>query len=820
MKRLLFLLISLFFTLNIVADNFIMEQKLWTASSDQERTSLGQNGLQFYGDIEIINCLEATQNRTFSNGITWHSNSYWKLYGCDIDSKIFDGTRKIAGKDYSNITEAISYNTYVAGTCYVIVQRVDSIKTSQLSLLNQYRGLKGGWTFDKINTRLEEDIQEIKIDLQSNSSLWIYSDSPVHILAIYFEPNQNNLIRFNILKENPIYLIDKNQNNNIFLDFGKDSFGQIELSLSSICETDTIILHLGECSDGDQVNRTPEGSKRYKRIILPLKKGTHSYKPTFDWQVYSNGLNALYMPMEIGEVMPFRYCEIEGYGNDISINDISRQTIFTGFEESNAYFRSNDENLNKVWDLCLHSIKAMSFMGYYIDGDRERCPYEADALINQLSNFACDNDYSISERSIEYLLRNPTWPSEWIMQSIMLAYNHYLFSGDNSILTKYLDLLKAHTLHEFIDTSNGLVTTMGVKSEDERLIGINRNGIIEDIVDWPQSTDEKFNFQFTEYNSVVNAYHYYVCLLMTKIYQALDLNEEYLRMNEYCKLFKDLYNTSFFNFEKKLYRDGIGIDNYSLYSNMFPLCFELVPEEYLTNVVEYVSNYGVACSVYGVQFLLDALYKNKEAARALDIMISEDERSWINMLNSGSTITTEAWSDRIKPNQDWNHAWGTAPANIIQFRLMGIRPTSPGFSSAVIEPQLGNLTYAESILPTIKGDIMVKIHNDENCYSIDYLIPEKIECEIILEKPTEEKYIFRLDGVDREDYQVINNQIHFLTFSGSHIIEVLKVPTNILMNNDTNDNKDKYIDIMGRKYHKPPTAGIYILNGEKIIIKD
>jgi hypothetical protein len=43
----------------------------------------------------------------------------------------------------------------------------------------------------------------------------------------------------------------------------------------------------------------------------------------------------------------------------------------------------------------------------------------------------------------------------------------------------------------------------------------------------------------------------------------------------------------------------------------------------------------------------------------------------------GATITLEAWDDRFKPNQDWNHAWSAAPANLIPGRLMGITPAEP-----------------------------------------------------------------------------------------------------------------------------------------------
>ena len=75
------------------------------------------------------------------------------------------------------------------------------------------------------------------------------------------------------------------------------------------------------------------------------------------------------------------------------------------------------------------------------------------------------------------------------------------------------------------------------------------------------------------------------------------------------------------------------------------------------------------------------------------------------MIRSGSTITLEAWDMKYKPNSDWNHAWGAAPANIIPRYLWGIQPKTPGFSEVSITPQMGNLTHSKIEIPTIRGQI-------------------------------------------------------------------------------------------------------------------
>ena len=87
-------------------------------------------------------------------------------------------------------------------------------------------------------------------------------------------------------------------------------------------------------------------------------------------------------------------------------------------------------------------------------------------------------------------------------------------------------------------------------------------------------------------------------------------------------------------------------------------------------------------------------------------MTSESDRSWLGMMAQGATITTEAWSLAAKPNQDWNHAWGTAPLNVIARHVLGVRPTSPGFRTYALEPHCGSLEGA-GVVPTVRGPIAV-----------------------------------------------------------------------------------------------------------------
>ncbi|MFW5996409.1 MAG: alpha-L-rhamnosidase C-terminal domain-containing protein, partial [Lentisphaeria bacterium] len=169
-----------------------------------------------------------------------------------------------------------------------------------------------------------------------------------------------------------------------------------------------------------------------------------------------------------------------------------------------------------------------------------------------------------------------------------------------------------------------------------------------------------------------------------------------------------------FKAERGVFVDGEGSDHASLHANIFPAAFGLIPPGSETSVHDFIRSRGMACSVYGAQYLLEACFRLKNPDYALDLMTADHDRSWLNMLRIGSTITLEAWDWRYKNNLDWNHAWGAAPANIIPRFIAGVRPAEPGFGKVLIAPQSGRLNYFASRVPTPYGTVKVTLEEPVN----------------------------------------------------------------------------------------------------------
>lgn len=512
-------------------------------------------------------------------------------------------------------------------------------------------------------------------------------------------------------------------------DFGKDAFGQLTISLNSINGNDTVLVHMGETLKDNKVNSKPAGTIRYRVQKLVLNKGLHIYNVKIEPDKRNTGPTAILMPDYIGEVLPFRYVGIEGISTKIPLDNVSRTVVNYPFNNSASHFKCSNDTINQIWELCKYSIKATSFAGVYVDGDRERIPYEADALINQLGHYGVDREFSMARTSSEYLLQKPTWPTEWILQALIIAWNDYLYTGDSRSLAANYEILKNRTLTKLIEKNGLISTTTGLQTQGFTK-SINFNGPIRDIVDWPVS--ETDGFVFNTYNAVTNAFHYKALQIMEDVAALLGRKTDAVYYRTAHQKLKVIYNNTFLNRATGLYKDGDATDHSSLHANMFAVNFDLVPAEYKASVMKFISSRGMASSVYGSQFLMEALYQGGDENHALSLLTSGSVRSWYNMIRVGSTITLEAWDNSFKPNQDWNHAWGAAPANIIPRKLIGVEPLTAGFETVSIKPQIGKLTYADAIIPTIRGSIQIAIKSTSSKYEVKVTIPANMKAIVYL----------------------------------------------------------------------------------------
>lgn len=516
------------------------------------------------------------------------------------------------------------------------------------------------------------------------------------------------------------------------VDFGRVAFGNIRVH-APIGAPNMLTVFYGEDMVRGRVNRQPAGTVRYATTalrlqmpsidrqqraanqaagVVPLAPGLviapkadvrNTWDPSkMNYKEWSKTPGtprdppppAILTPKEWDVVLPFRWVEIEGWPGELRPEQIFRQSAFAStWDDNAAAFNSSDAMLNRVWELCRYSIKATTFAGLYVDGDRERIPYEADAYLNQLSHYTTDSDVVMARDTYDHLMIHGTWPTEWASHMVFMAHADWWHTGDRAWIGARYDALRAKLLLDRVG-DDGLVASTPAQSAKG------------DIVDWPNG--ERDGFVFTARNAVVNAFYLRALEMMIEMGHALGRDTA---VTEYTALYqrgRAAFQTTFFDPATGLCRDGLNTTHSSLHANLFAYRFGLVPEKHQSAVVAWLQTRGMDCSVYVAQYYMEALFQAGAGRRAVELMLAPGDRSWRHMVESGATISWEAWDLKYKPNQDWNHAWGAAPANLLPRFVLGAEAAAPGWSEILIRPDPSGLTHASGKIPTPRGAVLVE----------------------------------------------------------------------------------------------------------------
>jgi len=516
----------------------------------------------------------------------------------------------------------------------------------------------------------------------------------------------------------------------MLVNFGRVAFGNVRLMPPSGMKGE-VTVHFGEAFVNGRIDRKPPGSVRYSSARVSLTgNGPLVAAPPPDKRNTQQPA-AVLTPPEWGVVTPFRWLEIEGWQGDLRPEHVKRQAAFAAtWDDQAAEFISPDATLNRIWNLCRYSIKATTFAGVYVDGDRERIAYEADAYLNQLGQYATDRDVQMARDTFDRLMKHPTWPTEWAFHMIFMAHADWMRTGDKEWLASRYESLKPKLL-------------LNRARADGLLVSNDRQVKHDDIVDWPAA--ERDGYVFKPVNTVVNAFHIRSLTLMGELAAALGRDAEAADYKARETTARRAFQKTLFNEAQGIYRDGEGTDHGSLHASMFPLAFGLVPEEHRARVAGWVGRRGMACSVYGAQYLLEGLFENENGGRALELITAPGDRSWKHMVESGTTITWEAWDQKYKPNQDWNHAWGAAPANLLPRYVAGAGPLSAGWGRALIRPNPGALESVECKIPTPRGPVWVKWKNART-FVISVKLPDGMTAKVELPAASGSSGVFAGDA--------------------------------------------------------------------------
>jgi len=145
-------------------------------------------------------------------------------------------------------------------------------------------------------------------------------------------------------------------------------------------------------------------------------------------------------------------------------------------------------------------------------------------------------------------------------------------------------------------------------------------------------------------------------------------------------------------------------------------------------------------SPYMEKYVIEALFCMDAANEGLDRI----RKRYKDMIEyPGLTTLPENWIEEkpaLAPGEPmvnaffgtYNHGWTGGPLTILSQKVCGVEPTSPGFRTFRVRPQLGYLKEASCHVGSVNGDIAVKaVRKGKNKLEITLTVPEGTSAEVV-----------------------------------------------------------------------------------------
>ena len=328
-------------------------------------------------------------------------------------------------------------------------------------------------------------------------------------------------------------------------------------------------------------------------------------------------------------------------------------------------FTHSNNNIKKIWDICENAVIIASQEGFLDCPSREKGQYLGDLTVTAISHAYITGDTRLFKKALYDFA-----DSAEICSGLMAV-------SSSSFMQEIADysLLYPYQLLKYFKLSGDRQTLEDLLPVAENMIAFFRqyeraDGLLESVkskwnlVDWPQNLRDNYDFELTKpvgdgCHAVINAYYYGALKCTNDIREILNLekvhNAERIRISYINAFMKD----------SGLFTDCEKSSHSSLHANALPLFFSMVSNEQAEPLIKLIKEKKLCCGVYFSYFVLQGLCNYNRKDIAFDFITSEDENSWMNMVNEGATACFEAWGKEKKWNTSLCHPWASAPIIIL-----------------------------------------------------------------------------------------------------------------------------------------------------------
>ncbi|GKX31474.1 hypothetical protein SH1V18_39540 [Vallitalea longa] len=494
--------------------------------------------------------------------------------------------------------------------------------------------------------------------------------------------------------------IEEIEPGHLFIDVGQEIVGQVKL------------MAQGESGGRIEVRCGEE--------LLEEKVVRYKMRCNCDYQQYWT-LSGNIDNVEFYDYIAFRYFEIIAPNNSVDVNSIKVEIRHAPMDDENYTVKSSNVVLDGVFDICKNGVKYGSQEGYLDCPSREKGQYLGDATITAHSQMLLSGDSKMYKK----MLYNFAYSTRGCKGMLCVAPSSricecadYSCQYPEQILTYYQYTGDIETVKELFPIVVGIEKWFDKHAGDDGLV----NNIYEksNLVDWPKNLRDDYDFDENSpigdcVHSVMNAFYYGMKRDINRIREILAIP-----IKNNLKSLRESFIKAFYNPETKLFVDSVNSSHSSLHANVLPLYYGITPEESISETVQLIREKRLSCGVYMAYFVLKALSRVGEYKLMYNLLVSEDEHSWGNMIKEGATTCFEVWGLEQKWNTSLCHAWASTPIIVLLEDLAGVKPAVPGWKDVKFEPHFPEeLKDFELKIKVPTGHIKVILNNGKGIINIE-----------------------------------------------------------------------------------------------------
>jgi alpha-L-rhamnosidase len=398
-----------------------------------------------------------------------------------------------------------------------------------------------------------------------------------------------------------------------------------------------------------------------------------------------------------------------------------------------GYFRCSDDRLNQIYEIGKRTVDACAHDAYVDCPTREQRSWTGDFVVHQMVDFATNENWTLalhhpwltaSPRSDGMLpmavagdleASDATFIPDWPLHWIRAVHNVMMWAGDRQLVAELLPVAE------------------GVLRWFEPYIG--PSGLLTDVSGW--ALIDWATVYATGASASMNA------LWARGLGDVAEI-AEWLGQQSTARWAREHHEKIRVNFEqfydasRAMYREqlvGPGERVLTQHANATAIAAGLVPADRIaticaqmmdrSRVVRHSSVMGkhgtdetimrmispyppapwevereiLAAEPFFRYIVHDALVRAGEAKLVGDACLD-----WWPWADAGATTWPETWHGGTHC-----HGWSSTPTRDLVTAVLGVRPGAPGFTSVIVDPQLGGLEWAEGAVPTPHGLVTVRV---------------------------------------------------------------------------------------------------------------